>query len=112
MAAELRDSDFVPLDFELDLSRAVPGAALEVPGGGSVRAVGVADRVDGWVHDGRLYLRVVDYKTGRKSFSLSDVYYAWVCRVALPLHPGGAGQERYGLETVPAACCTSRRATT
>ena len=103
MAAELRDSDFVPLDFELDLSRAVPGAALEVPGGGSVRAVGVADRVDGWVHDGRLYLRVVDYKTGRKSFSLSDVYYGLGMQMLLYLFTlAGAGQERYGLETVPA----------
>ena len=35
---------------------------------------GFVDRVDGWVHDGRLYLRVVDYKTGRKSFDLTEIW--------------------------------------
>ena len=35
---------------------------------------GVVDRVDAWEKDGRLYLRVVDYKTGRKSFDLTDVW--------------------------------------
>lgn len=29
--------------------------------------------MDGWLHDGRLYLRVVDYKSGRKSFDLANV---------------------------------------
>ena len=29
--------------------------------------------MDGWLKDGRLYLRVVDYKTGKKSFDLADV---------------------------------------
>ena len=30
--------------------------------------------MDGWVHDGKLYLRVVDYKTGKKSFDLTEVW--------------------------------------
>ena len=33
------------------------------------------DRVDGYIRDGRLYLRVMDYKSGKKSFSLSDIWY-------------------------------------
>lgn len=36
---------------------------------------GKVDRVDGWIKDGKLYLRVVDYKTGQKAFDLSDVRY-------------------------------------
>ena len=103
MAEELRCSDFRPLDFELDIARAVPGAGLKLPDGGSVRAVGIADRVDGWVHDGRLYLRVVDYKTGRKSFSLSDVYYGLNMQMLLYLFTlAGAGESRYGMEIAPA----------
>lgn len=103
MAEELRESDFTPLDFELDLGRANASPELSLDGGGSVRAVGIADRVDGWVHNGRLYLRVVDYKTGRKSFSLSDVYYGLGMQMLLYLFAlSGPGHERGGMETVPA----------
>ena len=38
-----------------------------------MRLYGRIDRVDGWEHDGALYLRVVDYKTGSKKFKLSDI---------------------------------------
>lgn len=34
---------------------------------------GKVDRVDGWLKDGKIYVRVVDYKTGRKSFDLAEV---------------------------------------
>jgi ATP-dependent helicase/nuclease subunit B len=48
----------------------------EVAGAGAEISVsGKVDRVDGWVHDGKLYLRIIDYKTGKKSFSLSDIWY-------------------------------------
>ena len=29
--------------------------------------------MDGWIQDGKLYLRVVDYKSGRKKFDLANV---------------------------------------
>ncbi len=71
-AQELRQSAFEPLSFELDISGLGKEIRLE---GGSLRKTGTADRVDGWIHEGQLYLRVVDYKTGRKRFSLSDIWY-------------------------------------
>ena len=40
---------------------------------GELRIGGKVDRVDGWVKDGKLYLRVVDYKSGKKAFDLSAV---------------------------------------
>ena len=104
MAAELRKSDFVPLDFELDFSKAADIPPVELGGGqGALTLTGVADRVDGWLHEGKLYLRVVDYKTGRKKFSLSDVWYGMGMQMLLylfALESDGAG--RYGREIVPA----------
>ena len=103
-AGELRRSDFVPLDFELDFAKASDMRPIELGGdGASVQLTGVADRVDGWVHGGKLYLRVVDYKTGVKKFSLSDVWYGMGLQMLLylfALENDGAG--RYGREIVPA----------
>ncbi len=73
-AEELRHSDFVPLAFELSFGDdgTLPAVVISEPGG-ELRVNGKVDRVDGWVKDDRLYLRVVDYKTGRKRFDLAEV---------------------------------------
>lgn len=70
MWQELRDSKFQPIDLELDLR--AEGVLDQGPDDETPLA-GRADRVDGWVRDGVLYLRVTDYKTGRKAFDLADV---------------------------------------
>ena len=71
---ELRGSQFRPLALELDLghTEGLP-PALFGEGDEQVILTGVVDRVDGWEHDGRLFLRVVDYKSGTKDFKLGDV---------------------------------------
>lgn len=73
---ELEASDFTPVAFELGF-----GAGKELPPveltnhGVTVSLSGFIDRVDGWAHDGKLYLRVVDYKTGKKPFDLGDILH-------------------------------------
>ena len=69
---EFSRSSFRPLDFELSFSGDLPPVPIETETGrASLR--GVVDRVDGWVKDGLLYLRVVDYKSGTKSFSYGEI---------------------------------------
>ena len=104
MAAELRRSDFEPLDFELDFAKASDMRPVELgEGQEAMTLTGIADRVDGWLHQGKLYLRVVDYKTGRKSFSLSEVWYGMGLQMLLYLFALEAdGGHRYGHEIVPA----------
>ena len=103
-AQELRRSEFEPLDFELDFSKAQDIRPLELGEGQERLALtGIADRVDGWVHENKLYLRVVDYKTGHKQFSLSDVWYGQGLQMLLYLFALEAdGERRYGREIVPA----------
>ena len=76
MVEELQASDFEPIAFELGFgsNQTLPPVRLEVDGV-TVAISGFVDRVDGWVHDGRLYVRVMDYKTGHKSFDLTDVWH-------------------------------------
>lgn len=71
MWEELKDAKFRPIDLELDLT--AEGVLDPSEDDGEFRAAGRADRVDGWVKDGVLYLRVTDYKTGKKQFDLADV---------------------------------------
>jgi ATP-dependent helicase/nuclease subunit B len=59
--------------------------------------------VDGWLQDGRLYLRVVDYKTGRKSFDLADLRYGLGIQMLLYLFAlEREGRGYFGHEIVPA----------
>ena len=75
VAEELSRSDFQPVAFELGFGRGQDLPPVEFTQDGvTVSLSGFVDRVDGWEKDGRLYLRVVDYKTGRKSFDLTDVW--------------------------------------
>ena len=73
-AEELRHSDFVPVAFELSFGDdgTLPAVSIQEEDS-ELRIGGKVDRVDGWEKDGKLYLRVVDYKTGQKSFDLADV---------------------------------------
>ncbi len=65
---------FRPEFFELKLGRGgVDPLTIQLSDGSSVSLRGVVDRVDLWRENGEVYLRVVDYKTGAKKFSLDDI---------------------------------------
>ncbi len=111
VAEELRQSDFRPVAFELEFggdgkANALPAITLSAasPADGGLELSGKVDRVDGWLHDGKLYLKVVDYKTGRKAFDIADVQYGLNIQMLLYLfalqHMGRAYFG--GLEIVPA----------
>ena len=103
-ARELSRSDFVPLDFELNFSQSEGMPPVKLGSGQAALVLtGVADRVDGWEKDGKLYLRVVDYKSGNKRFSLSDVWQGMGLQMLLYLFSlQKNGAERYRKEIVPA----------
>ncbi|WP_200809442.1 PD-(D/E)XK nuclease family protein, partial [Intestinibacillus massiliensis] len=84
---ELRVSDFAPIDYELDFSAGGDLPPVSVSDGGvSAQLSGKVDRVDGYIRDGRLYVRVMDYKSGKKSFSLSDIWYGLNMQLVLYLY--------------------------
>ena len=73
--AELAASDFTPAAFELGFGRGEDAAMPPIRAGEElgVSVSGFVDRVDQWVHGGKRYLRVVDYKTGEKKLSFTDL---------------------------------------
>ncbi|WP_251319058.1 PD-(D/E)XK nuclease family protein [Flintibacter muris] len=104
VAEELLNSQFKPISFELGFGRGKEGEPPALPpveltcNGITISITGFVDRVDGWVDDGRLNLRVVDYKTGRKTFDLTEVWNGLGLQMLLYLFTlEEKGQALYGL---------------
>ncbi|MCL2391937.1 MAG: PD-(D/E)XK nuclease family protein [Oscillospiraceae bacterium] len=119
MLEELRCSDFEPLDFERDISTLKNMGDLETADGvrpmaqkaeaaqglhsKGVMLSGIVDRIDGWKVGEKHYLRVIDYKTGKKSFSLSDLMYGRDMQMLIYLFAlENFGSALYGGDIIPA----------
>lgn len=114
VAEELGRGDFEPLDFELTFSEGgdrggAKGKGAQLPPiefsdeKTDVSITGIIDRVDGWVKGDSLYLRVMDYKTGIKEFSLSDIWYGIGMQLLIYLFAiCEDGREYYGKKPAPA----------
>ena len=101
---ELSASSFRPIAFELSFGggKDLPPVELTVDGI-TVSLSGFVDRLDGWVHNGRLYLRVMDYKTGRKSFDLTEIWNGLGLQMLLYLFTlEEKGESLYGYTVTPA----------
>ena len=104
VAEEMRHSDFVPLAFELSFGEhgKLPSVVISEPDG-ELRLGGSVDRVDGWVKDGKLYLRVVDYKSGKKAFDLASVRMGLNLQMLLYLFAlEKDGKRHFGMDIEPA----------
>ncbi|MEG1594008.1 MAG: PD-(D/E)XK nuclease family protein, partial [Oscillibacter sp.] len=104
VAEELRCSDFVPLEFELDFGDrgTLPAVTISQPDS-ELRVSGKVDRVDGWVKNEKLYLRVVDYKSGKKTFDLAAVRMGLDIQMLLYLFAlQKEGKAHFGRDVEPA----------
>ncbi|MCI8524378.1 MAG: hypothetical protein HFF17_00290 [Oscillospiraceae bacterium] len=74
LGRELRQSDFEPAGFEVEFSAAGAMPAVEIQGAtAAAQLTGFVDRVDLYTRQGVTYVRVVDYKTGKKAFDYTDI---------------------------------------
>ena len=104
VAEELGSSDFMPVAFELGFGEgeAMPAISIQA-GDASLTVSGKVDRVDGWLKDDKLYLRVVDYKSGKKAFDLSDIRHGLNIQMLLYLFAlEREGKEYFKKDVVPA----------
>lgn len=74
---ELKDSDFDPAGFEVsfDSRSLLDSMSLSLDRGGRMYLKGKIDRLDLYEDHDRILVRIVDYKTGSKSFDLEEFYY-------------------------------------
>ena len=106
VARELAGSKFIPLAFELGFGNGknaqMPPIEMEHDGV-RLTLTGYVDRVDGYERDGKLYLRVIDYKTYDLTFDFSKVAGGLGLQMLLYLFAlREHGAELFGKEIVPA----------
>lgn len=73
---QLRQGSFVPTGFELSFGEMKQGMIrMELPNGEKVKLDGRIDRVDLCEKEDKIYVKIVDYKSGKKDFQLAELYY-------------------------------------
>ncbi len=106
IADEMAQSKFTPTEFELPIGLSGDGISsveIPLPDGGTLRVNGKIDRTDVYTDGGKTYIRIADYKTGHKRFSLSDVALGTNLQMLLYLYSIiGNGKERFGENLIPA----------
>ncbi len=77
LCEEFTESEFVPKFFELTINKKDPNTPdpikITSTDGTGVIISGIIDRVDTYKKGDNVYVRVVDYKTGKKTFSPEDL---------------------------------------
>ena len=77
LVQHLQIGDFVPAGYEVGFGvhEALPPIVIELGDGGSLILNGKIDRVDLLDAEGTRYVKIIDYKSGNKTFSFQDIYY-------------------------------------
>ncbi|MGF7056447.1 helicase-exonuclease AddAB subunit AddB [Brassicibacter mesophilus] len=79
LTEHVRHGDFVPFQYELSFGdgpeKKIPPIVIKLANGEEIKLEGRIDRVDILKDENGSYVKVIDYKSGNKSFSLSDAYY-------------------------------------
>ncbi len=79
LTEHIKKGDFTPSLYEIEFGdesfSRVPPIIIELSDGQQVKLEGRIDRVDILKNEDGSYVKIIDYKSGSKRFSLSDVYY-------------------------------------
>ncbi len=77
LVQHLQQGDFVPAGYEVGFGahEALPPIVIRLQSGGSLILNGKIDRVDLLDAAGTRYVKIIDYKSGNKTFHFQDIYY-------------------------------------
>ncbi len=85
LTKQLSYGDFEPSGYELKFSYMDDLQSVKIPLGenNEMRLTGRIDRVDMCKKDDEIYVKIVDYKSGKKSFNILDLYYGLELQLVL-----------------------------
>ncbi len=83
----VKKGTFRPYDFEIGFGKKekLPPIVIDLDKGQKMVLDGKIDRVDILDSDGRRFVKIIDYKSGQKSFSLQEIYYGMQLQLLLYL---------------------------
>lgn len=103
---QLRQGQFVPSDFELSFDAVNdPNLRMKLSTGDTLRVDGRIDRIDLCEREDQVFVKVIDYKSGKKDLQLAELYYGKQLQLVVYMNAALSEiQNRYpGKEVVPAA---------
>lgn len=107
MQYQLQKGSFVPEQFEVSFSvlEELDAVNIALTGEEKMRLRGRIDRMDVKEDEKRVYVKVVDYKSGSRDFSLAALYYGLQLQLVVYLNAAMeiAGKKHPNKEVVPAA---------
>ncbi|MGO0862632.1 PD-(D/E)XK nuclease family protein, partial [Clostridioides difficile] len=73
----IKQGSFEPVDYEVKFGKdgKYPPIKIVLTNGEEVNLIGQIDRVDEFEEGENKYIRIVDYKSGNKAISLTEIYY-------------------------------------
>ncbi len=89
--------EFEPFAYEVafDENGELPPVKLSLPTGETITLRGRIDRIDTLRKEGNVYIKIIDYKSGNKTFNLSDVYNGLSLQLAVYLTAVVEGGESF-----------------
>ena len=96
---QIQKGDFEPEEFEVDVSTRIP-----LKDGDSMNLRGRIDRMDVFEDEDKVYVKIMDYKSGSTSFDLSLLYHGLQLQLVVYMDAALAMEKKRhpGKETVPA----------
>ncbi len=87
LTEHIKRGTFEPLGFEVGFGKdeKLPPIVIELPSGEKIILTGRVDRIDILDQDQQAYIKIIDYKSGSKTFNLLDIYYGLQLQLLLYL---------------------------
>ena len=103
LVRHLQMGDFTPAGYEVGfgMHEALPPIVIELGDGGSLILNGKIDRVDLLDAEGTRYVKIIDYKSGNKTFSFQDIYYGLQLQLLIYLDAYLKYYQKTGAELKP-----------
>lgn len=110
ISEQIKQGEFEPVDYEVDfgVKGKYPPIKIILQSGEEINLRGQIDRIDEYDSENGKYVRIIDYKSGKKDLSLTDIYHGLQLQLLVYLDAILESGALKGEDVNPAAILYSR----